>query len=69
MHHHKIAFPAASAGLPLVSTEASASPRVTVDARALRPIGTVDERYQSYNIEMIEMVGGRWWAPIPQATR
>ncbi len=26
-------------------------------------IGTVDERYQSYNIEMIEVTGGRFWAP------
>lgn len=63
MHHHKIAFLAATAGLLLVSREASASPTMTVDPRALRPIGTVDERYQSYNIEMIEVVGGRWWAP------
>ena len=26
-------------------------------------IGTVDERYQSYNIEMLEVTGGRFWAP------
>jgi heparanase len=26
-------------------------------------IGTVDERFQSYNIEMIEVTGGRFWAP------
>jgi len=26
-------------------------------------IGTVDPRFQSYNIEMIEMTGGRFWKP------
>ncbi|HET6170064.1 MAG TPA: hypothetical protein VFE01_07780, partial [Terracidiphilus sp.] len=26
-------------------------------------LGTVDERYQSYNIEMLEVTGGRFWAP------
>jgi heparanase 1 len=26
-------------------------------------IGTIDERYQSYNIEMVEVTGGRFWKP------
>ena len=26
-------------------------------------IATVDERYQSYNVEMVEVTGGRFWAP------
>jgi heparanase 1 len=26
-------------------------------------IGTVDERYQSYNVEMLEVTGGRFWKP------
>jgi heparanase 1 len=26
-------------------------------------IGTVDERFQSYNIEMVEITGGRFWKP------
>ena len=26
-------------------------------------IGTVDERFQSYNIEMVELTGGRFWKP------
>ena len=25
--------------------------------------GTVDERFQSYNVEMVEVTGGRFWAP------
>jgi hypothetical protein len=26
-------------------------------------IATVDERFQSYNIEMVEVIGGRFWKP------
>ena len=26
-------------------------------------IGTVDQRFQSYNIEMVEVTGGRFWKP------
>src|ERR1700694_1004495 len=29
--------------------------------------GTVDERFQSYNIEMVEVPGGRFWKPYPSA--
>ncbi|WP_188772690.1 hypothetical protein [Novosphingobium endophyticum] len=29
----------------------------------LRPIAEVDERFQSYNVEMVEVTGGRFWAP------
>lgn len=33
---------------------------------SMRAIGTVDERFQSYNIEMVEVTGGRFWRPYPQ---
>lgn len=33
----------------------------------LPAIGKVDERYQSYNVEMIEITGGRFWAPYKQS--
>lgn len=26
-------------------------------------IGAVDERFQSYNVEMVEVIGGRFWKP------
>jgi hypothetical protein len=29
-------------------------------------IGTVDERFQSFNIEMVEVTGGRFWKPYGQ---
>jgi hypothetical protein len=31
-------------------------------------IGTVDERFQSYNVEMVEVTGGRFWKPYGPAT-
>ncbi|MCB2065619.1 MAG: hypothetical protein KDE15_03140 [Erythrobacter sp.] len=30
---------------------------------ALEPTGTVDPAFQSYNVEMVEVTGGRFWAP------
>lgn len=35
--------------------------RVTLGG--LRVLGTVEERFQSYNIEMVEVIGGRFWRP------
>src|SRR6476646_8142903 len=40
----------------------------TVPPGALVPasmarVGTVDERFESYNIEMVEVIGGRFWKP------
>jgi hypothetical protein len=30
-------------------------------------LGTVDERFQSYNVEMLEVTGGRFWKPYGAA--
>jgi hypothetical protein len=42
------------------------------DGPPIRPaslprIGTVDERFQSYNVEMVEVTGGRFWRPYRSA--
>ena len=29
----------------------------------MKRIATVDERFQSYNVEMVEVTGGRFWKP------
>ncbi|RUT42426.1 hypothetical protein WG29040_02260 [Pseudomonas sp. PAMC 29040] len=29
----------------------------------MKAVGTVDERYQSYNVEMFEVTGGKFWKP------
>lgn len=44
---------AASAGVPATSIKPASMPKV----------GTVDERFQSYNVEMVEVTGGRFWKP------
>jgi len=35
----------------------------TIVPSGMARVGTVDERFQSYNIEMIEVTGGRFWKP------
>lgn len=36
---------------------------ITVNLKEMKQIGTVSDRYQSYNVEMVEVVGGRFWKP------
>lgn len=38
-------------------------PTIEVDAGALPLVRTVDEHFQSYNVEMVELIGGRFWRP------
>ena len=33
----------------------------------MKRIGTIDERYQSYNIEMLELTGGKFWKPYTES--
>lgn len=42
---------------------ASKAPSDSLDLAHLPKVATVDERYQSYNVEMVEVTGGRFWAP------
>ncbi len=42
--------------------------QVALAPKAMPALGTVDERYQSYNIEMLEVTGGRFWAPYKAQT-
>src|ERR1700686_5656575 len=41
---------------------------VSLDPAKMPAIGTVDERFQSYNIEMVEVIGGRFWKPYASST-
>jgi hypothetical protein len=38
-----------------------------IDPKKCVHVGTVSERYQSYNIEMAEITGGRFWKPYTEA--
>lgn len=39
---------------------------VVVAPASLPTVGRVDERFQSYNVEMVEVAGGNFWAPYPK---
>lgn len=41
----------------------SAKQPIKVSPATMAKIGTIDERYQSYNIEAVEVTGGRFWKP------
>jgi hypothetical protein len=50
----------------LLVAQARAAPLTdtpTITPSGLPRVGTVDERFQSYNIEMVEITGGRFWKP------
>jgi len=39
----------------------------TIAPKTLPRVGSIDERFQSYNIEMVEVTGGRFWKPYASA--
>jgi heparanase len=39
---------------------------INVKLSGLKSLGKIDERYQSFNIEMVEVVGGKFWIPFDQ---
>ncbi len=57
-----------SAAAVMLGAACSKAPRSSSSAGAIAPenmprIGTIDDRFQSYNIEMVEVTGGRFWKP------
>jgi hypothetical protein len=44
-------------------TQAQDQPLFRFAPATMKAVGRVDERYQSYNIEMLEVTGGRFWKP------
>jgi len=53
----------AAASLPALTALAQETPTIKLDPAAMPKLGTVDPRYLSYNIEMVEVTGGRFWKP------
>lgn len=48
------------ASIPAQSVSAAGT---DIDLHALPKIATIDPRFQSFNVEMVEVTGGRFWAP------
>src|SRR4051794_2810877 len=42
---------------------------VSIAPAELKAVGAVDTRFQSYNIEMVEVTGGRFWKSDPRTMR
>src|SRR6184192_3521717 len=49
---------------PILFAQSHSSPISPAD---MSRIGTVDERFQSYNVELLEVTGGRFWKPYSSA--
>jgi heparanase 1 len=47
-------------------TNAQTTTAVPVMPSEMPRLGAVDERYQSYNVEMLEVTGGKFWKPYGQ---
>ncbi len=50
-------------GVAACSKAPSGPPPIAIAPASMPRIGTVDERFQSYNIEMLEVTGGDFWKP------
>ena len=54
--------PAANEPSKVATDQSPTSSNALAPANMAR-VGTVDERYQSYNVEMLEVTGGKFWKP------
>ncbi|MGY3120824.1 hypothetical protein ACVWXQ_004761 [Bradyrhizobium sp. S3.14.4] len=55
--------------LAATTLDAARAGDASVAPAELKAIGTIDARFQSYNIEMVEVTGGRFWKPYPRTMR
>jgi hypothetical protein len=51
------------------ATSRASAGELMISPASMKAIGTVDARFQSYNIEMVEITGGRFWKPYPKTAR
>lgn len=58
---------AAAAGVAVLTASAQAPSPVALDPAQMPKLGTVDARFDSYNVEMVEVTGGRFWKPYKSA--
>jgi heparanase 1 len=52
-----------TSALPVAPAYAEAAATPAISPSTMPRIATVDPRFQSYNIEMVEVTGGRFWKP------
>src|SRR5258708_32388515 len=59
----KVGMGVVIAALTGIQKAAAQVPTLSVEASRLARLGTIDERFQSYNVEMLEVTGGNFWKP------
>jgi hypothetical protein len=64
----KVGLGIAVAALTGIQQATAQAPALSVDPSRLPRLGTVDARFQSYNVEMVEVTGGRFWKPYGAST-
>jgi heparanase 1 len=47
-------------------TQAQDRTSVLLDPATMKRVGIIDDRYQSYNVEMLEVTGGKFWKPYKE---
>jgi hypothetical protein len=57
-----LAAPLLMGGLALAQSTVEPRAAIPLKPTTMKVIGSVDPRYQSYNLEMLEVMGGNWWA-------
>jgi heparanase len=50
-------------------TQAQDRTSVQLAPATMKRIGTIDDRYQSYNVEMLEVTGGKFWKPYKEIAK
>ena len=68
-HLRVIAAAAVGIASLLPPQASSAEMTIPVNLSSMPRLGTVDTRYQSYNVEMVEVTGGRFWKPYASPER
>ena len=53
----------AAALLAVLACSGALADGLSIDPTNMTRVGTVDARFQSYNVEMVEVTGGRFWKP------
>jgi hypothetical protein len=64
----KVGFGIAVAALAGNQKATAQALTLSVDPSRLPRLGAIDERFQSYNVEMVEVTGGRFWKPYAAST-
>src|ERR1019366_3899858 len=68
MHKKLRIHPLARMALLILCLASLDAQPITLAPAKMPRVGTVSERFQSFNVEMVEVTGGRFWAPYKSGT-